>query len=204
MKTRLKLTPEDAGRRLSLDEFLDAEFEERGVKYELIGGRLDVSPEARFSHSSLQLWLFLTLHAYSLRCPDAINHVNPSARVFVPDLGEGVTAPEPDVAAYRGFPVDRPASEIDWQDVSPVLVVEVLSPGTEDKDLVRNRQLYLRVPSVAEYWILDTRDSLDRPALVALRRSGARWARPRVVAPGGTYTTPLLPGLTLTVSPRPL
>jgi Uma2 family endonuclease len=84
-----------------------------------------------------------------------------------------------------------------------VLVVEVVSPDTADRDLVRNRRLYLRVPSIAEYWMLDTRASLDQPSLIVLRRSGSRWGRARVVPPGGTYTTPLLPGLELVVAPRP-
>jgi len=83
MKTRLYLTRDDAGRELSIDEFLDAEFAE-GHKYEIIEGRLDVSPEAGFPHGHLRTWLFLALHAYSSIHPEVINHVLPGGRVFVP------------------------------------------------------------------------------------------------------------------------
>jgi len=87
--------------------------------------------------------------------------------------------------------------------VSPVLVVEVISPDTAHKDLTRNRRLYLRVPTISEYWMLDTRDDLDRPSLIALRRDGTRWAAPINIPFGGTYETPLLPGFSLVVAPRP-
>ena len=40
---------------------------------------------------------------------------------------KGVTNPQPDLAAYRDFPLHLPFDQVRWQDVSPVLVVEVLS-----------------------------------------------------------------------------
>jgi Uma2 family endonuclease len=101
------------------------------------------------------------------------------------------------VAAYRKFPTNRPRSRIRWQDLSPVLVVEVLSEDTADKDLVRNRRLYLQIPSIREYWIVDPRQDADRPSLTVYRRRGTRWQRPQHFAPGTAYTTPLLPGFVL-------
>jgi Uma2 family endonuclease len=199
MKTRLFLTRADHARELSMDEFLDADAEE-GFKYEIIEGRLDVSPVPGYFHSSIQLWLLMLLNRYAEACPAVINHVNPTARIFLPGRRRA-TAPEPDLAAFRDFPLHLPASEVDWRDVSPLLVVEVISPETADKDLVRNRRLYLRVPSIREYWIIDTRGDLDRPSLIALRRAGRRWAAPITVPFGGTYTTPLLPGFSLVVRP---
>ncbi|MGL4552004.1 MAG: Uma2 family endonuclease [Gemmataceae bacterium] len=200
MKTRMRLTPADAGRRLSLEEFEESGHGE-GFRYELIGGRLDVSPLAEQTHDELSEWLVELLRAYARSCPAAINKVKAPARVFVPDAGDGVTAPEPDVAAYRGFPPGRVRPRPRWRDISPVLVAEVISPDTAQKDLVRNRRLYLRVPSIAEYWILDTREDELNPSLLVFHRRGSRWAPARRILPGGTYTTPLLPGLTLVVAP---
>jgi Uma2 family endonuclease len=91
---------------------------------------------------------------------------------------------------------------MDWRDVSPLLVAEVVSPDNAEKDLVRNVELYLAVPSIKEYWILDPRDDPDRPTLRVYRRRGARWQKPIDLAFGDTYTTRLLPGFTLTVNPR--
>jgi Uma2 family endonuclease len=89
-----------------------------------------------------------------------------------------------------------------WQDVSPVLVAEVLSEDTADKDLVRNLGLYLQVPSIREYWILDPRASPDHPALTVYRRRGRRWQRPINVPAGGTYSTRLLPDFSLLLDPH--
>jgi Uma2 family endonuclease len=84
--------------------------------------------------------------------------------------------------------------------VSPVLVVEVLSVDTADKDLERNRRLYAQVPSIQEYWILDTREGSANLTLYVYRRRGRRWTRPRTVLQGATYTTPLLPGFSLVMT----
>ncbi len=202
MKTRQRLSHLDRGRELTLEEFLDAEYEQ-GYKYEIIEGRLDVSPEADSPHQYIRDWLFLVLHAYSVLHPEALNRVAGGGRVFVPHTRRRTTAPEPDLLAFRGFPLDRHFSEVSWRDVSPVLVVEVISPGSADKDLVRNRRLYLRVPSILEYWMIDTRASLRHPSLIALRRDGRRWAEPINVPFGGSYTTPLLPGFALAIDPQP-
>jgi Uma2 family endonuclease len=200
MTTQLYLTPRDQGRALTLEEFQSADSQE-GFHYELIEGKLEVSPLPNLPHDCLKKWLERQLDRYVGQHPEVINHVLGPARVFVPDH-PGVTAPEPDVAAYRDFPLDRPLAERRWQDVSPLLVAEVLSEDTADKDLVRNRNLYLQVPSIREYWILDPRVSPDRPALTVYRRRGRQWQRAITVAAGGAYTTRLLPGFSLVLDPR--
>ena len=92
--------------------------------------------------------------------------------------------------------------EWNWRDVSPLLVAEILSDDTANKDLVRNRDLYLQVPSIREYWIIDPRQGTRQTILLVYRRRGRGWARVRTVVPGGTYTTPLLPGFSLVVTPH--
>jgi Uma2 family endonuclease len=129
------------------------------------------------------------------------HYVTSHARVFLPDRPEA-TQPQPDVAAYQDFPVDQPIRDVQWQDVSPALVVEVVSEDDLEKDLERNVELYEQVPSIREYWILDPRDDPDSPRLRVHRRRGRRWQRPIEVAPGETYTTRLLPGFALLVDPH--
>jgi Uma2 family endonuclease len=201
MRTQLYLTPNDHGRRLTWEEFSTARGQE-GHHYELIEGRLEVSPLPDMPHEEVRLWLARLLSRYATQRPDVFNEVRGPVRVFLPEQKEGITAPEPDIACYADFPVTRVFSEMDWRNFSPLLVVEVLSEDTKDKDLGRNRRLYVQVPSIREYWILDTRESFDRPSLIVYRRRGPRWG-PRLTVPaGGTYTTALLPGFSVLLDPH--
>jgi Uma2 family endonuclease len=200
VKTQLYLTPQDQGRPLTLEEFQSAQGQE-GYHYELIHGKLEVSPLPNIPHEDLRDWLREKFAAYVRRHPEVINYIKAPARVFVP--GESVvTAPEPDLGAYCDFPLDLPLERRDWRDYSPLLVVEILSRDTADKDLVRNLPLYLQVPSIREYWILDPRASADRPSLIVRRRRGRRWQRAVHVPAGGTYTTGLLPDFALLLDPH--
>jgi Uma2 family endonuclease len=201
MHTQPYLTPKDHGRRLTLEEFQRAGARE-GFRYELIDGRVEVSPIPDFPHADLCQLVRRLLARYAEEHRNVINWVHGPACVFIPGQ-PAPTALVSDVAAYRVFPADRHRRRICWQDVTPVLVVEVLSADTADKDLVRNRRLYLQVPSVREYWIVDPRQDADRPSLTAYRRRGARWQRPLHVAPGETYSTRLLPGFLLALAGPP-
>jgi Uma2 family endonuclease len=89
-----------------------------------------------------------------------------------------------------------------WETLAPILVAEVLSESDPFKDLIRNVGLYLGVPSIQEYWILDGQDDPEKPALIVYRRRGRQWLKPREFDFGSTYTTSLLPGLKLLVDPR--
>lgn len=200
MSMGLYLTPADQGRALSLDEFEHADGQE-GYHYELIDGKLEVSPLPNMPHDVVRKWLERLLDRYVEQHPEIINRVFAPARVFVPDR-PAATTPEPDAAAYQNFPCDRDMDEVNWRDVSPLLVAEILSRDTADKDLVRNYDLYLQVPSIREYWILDPRAGSNRPSLTVHRRRGQHWQRPIAVPGGGTYTTRLLPDFTLTLNVR--
>jgi Uma2 family endonuclease len=195
MATVTRIGPADHDRAMTLEEFEAGDYEE-GYHYELIDGRLSVSPAANLPENWVQEWLSFQLKLYAREHPEVINHVTSGARVFVPGRA-GVTAPEPDVAAYRNFPRRR-LRDIRWQDVSPVLVAEVLSADDPNKDLVRNAGLYFEVPSIKEYWVFDARQEAESPRLLVHRRHGKKW-RHLDVAPGQTYTTRLLPEFELTL-----
>src|SRR5947199_7113614 len=97
---------------------------------------------------------------------------------------------------------ETPVAEMNWRNVSPILVAEVMYAADPYKDLVRNVELYLQVPSIREYWILDTRHDPEQPTMQVYRRRGRRWQRVIEVAAGATYTTRLLPGFELILLPR--
>jgi len=181
-----------------------AEFEdcicEEGFRYELIDGRLYVTYEPDPPEDILEKWLFAKLLAYSRRHPEVINYISNKARVYLP-LKVRATIPEPDLAAYHAFPHHLPMRQIRWRNVSPVLVGEVLSPHDPHKDLMRNPHLYLQVPSIREYWLLDGREDPDHPMMLVYRRHGQRW-RLVELAYDDTYRTKLLPGFRLVLDPR--
>ena len=116
---------------------------------------------------------------------------------------EGITGPR---AGFGSAPYAEYAGTIHAEhaahgDYSPILVVEVISADTADKDLAGNRRLYLQVPSIREYWILDPREGVEGLALLVYRRQGRRRQACRTLAAGATYTTPLLPGFSLLLDP---
>jgi Uma2 family endonuclease len=189
--------PQDQGRPVSYERFLAGPFTP-GYRYELIGGKLEVMTVPNQRHDWAEGWLFRHLLAYVALRPGVMNHVTNKARVFVPDAA-ATTCPEPDIAGYRDFPLER-QPEVEWEEVSPILVAEVLSPSDPDKALVRNRDLYWQVPTVREYWVLDLLADPARPRLRVHRRWGGRW-RTRVVEFGQTYSTRLLPYLSLVIDP---
>ena len=201
MQTRLYLTHADHGRELSWDEFASANAEE-GYRYEMIEGRIEVSPVPNLPHDIVMTRILAALLAYSTQHKDLLPYVSARGCVFLPDPPRGITAPEPDIAGYTEFfPEGTPVVEQDWRNISPAIVVEILSEGTEDKDLERNRRLYLQVPSIREYWIVDPRATANEPMMVVYPRRGRRWAARRIVLAGETCTTPILPGFSLVLDP---
>jgi Uma2 family endonuclease len=197
---RLRLTPAWAGRDISLEEFENADYQ-GGWRFELIDGRVEVHPTPNPPHDIMAVWMYDRLRNYRDAHPEVINYVTPGCRVFVPGR-RLVTCPQPDLAAFQGFPLRWPRQVQSWQDINPILVVEVISPRYAHKDLVRNVALYQKAPSVREYWIFDPRDRSGRVTMRVYRKRGSRsWQKPIDVPFAGTYTTPLLPEFTLIVDP---
>lgn len=67
-------------------------------------------------------------------------------------------------------------------------MIEVVSPGSEQRDYEEKPEEYLAF-GVLEYWIVDD----ARQEVRALKRSRGIWS-PRIVRPPEIYKTPLLPG----------
>ena len=198
--TRLRLTPKDHGREIDPEEFEHSDGEE-GYSYEIIDGRVYVSPQANLPQHDLEAWLYGKLFLYSQDHSEVIDFVAGKSRVFIP-ARKKATCPEPDIAVYEDYPHHLPRRQRRWQDISPILVVEVISEEDPDKDLVRNVALYRDVPSIKEYWVLDPRPDPDRPSLLVYRRRGKGWQKPIPVPFGEVYETPrVLPGFRLVIDP---
>ncbi len=80
---------------------------------------------------------------------------------------------------------------------APGLVIEILSPGTRQRDLTHKRQLFDR-EGVREYWIVDPEG--DTVGVYRRATDGTRPLAATLEAKNAeTLTTPLLPGWELTL-----
>ena len=194
----LKIGPKSHGRPISEWEFDAANFTQ-GYKYEIIDGRIEVAAEPEPQEFGLEDWLEGQLKTYAKSMPDIMDKVARKARVYIPGRRR-TTIPEPDIACYADFPHDRLFEDLSWHEISPILLIEVLVYGNPEKDLKRNVELYLRIPTVQEYWVLDGRIHAAKPSLIQHRRLGSRWVV-RTYRTGTTFTTKMMPGFELVLDP---
>ena len=118
-----------------------------GNRYELIDGRLLVSPSPRPLHQIAVGALFRRLADYVDRYRIGIAGMAPADL----DLRSGQVS-QPDLFVLPWL--DRPAIR-DWTDYAvPLLVAEVLSPATARFDRVLKRRQY-QASGVGTYWIVD-------------------------------------------------
>lgn len=197
MATATKIGPAEHGRPLTFEEFVRGDYEE-GHRYELINGRLYVSPAANLPENCVEEWLRDKSKDYARPHAHPLERVVAGAGVFIPGQPD-VTCREPDVAAYRRFPVRPRIRDMRWQDISPVLVAEVLSADDPGKDLFRSVVIDREVPSIKEYWIVDARKDANYPSMKAYRRRGKTW-RPIEIQPANLCTAPLLTGFRLVLN----
>jgi Uma2 family endonuclease len=181
-KTTIKVGPQDAGRRMSLDEFDTAEGQP-GYLYELSKGIVTVVDVPNPPHLAQLNAIRRQLSAYDLANPGVIHAVAGGSDCKIL-LGEEESERHPDVAVYKTPPPDEDV----WSMWVPDLVMEIVSPGSEHRDYVEKREEYLLF-GVREYWIIDA----DRREVLVLRRRGRRWTS-QEVRPPEVYTTKLLPG----------
>ena len=191
LTTAVRFGPKSHG-RLATDEQLEHAEYRPGYDYEVIFGRLYVSPAPNREHDIVEKHIFEQIVRYRDNHPEIVGCVTDRARVFVQGI-EATTAPEPDLAVYS-------EDLDDWHDGEPFIVGEVMRGTDIDKDLFRNVDLYLRVPTIHEYWVFDIREEPRRPKLWVYRRIRDDWDI-QEFPPDVVYETPLLPGLKLSLSP---
>jgi Uma2 family endonuclease len=158
-----------SGMRLTSDEYLA--LPDDGFRYELIDGVVVMSPTPKPDHQDavaaieFQIRLFLREHPIG-RLYEDIDVRFDAQTLYAPDLLF--------IAAGR---LPRRPTRID---VVPDLIVEVISPSSERRDLTTKMADYQRC-GVKEYWVIDAaRHSmrffrLQRGKLTAVRVSGTRF-----------------------------
>ena len=189
--TRLLLGPNDQGRRLSVDEFREAE-ETQGYRYELARGVVEVTEVPNDPHGQIVSNLYDAIAGYKRLHPRRIRRYGGGSefRLWVPEMESGRN---PDLSiVLEGAAKDQRGR------FRPALVVEVVSLGGEERDYVTKREEFL-VYGVDEYWVVDP-SSLKVLVLCVEEVDGVtRWSE-SVFGGDETIVSRRLPGLACRVS----
>ena len=172
--------------RISYDDLVAMFPDDDGVRRELINGEVFVTPSPVTRHQRLSMRLALSLGNHLALHPD-------QGEVFTARLDVVLTdhdVVEPDVLVVLGDQRNI-LTEMNVRG-APGIVIEILSPGTRERDLTIKRQLFDR-EGVREYWIVDP----ERNTVALHRRvdhGSFPLARTLEAKNAETLTTPLLPG----------
>jgi len=181
------LGPDDAGRTVSSAEFAEAEFVEPWT-YEREDGRLIVlSPEGQRHLDDSRPWR-RRLSRYWIEHPEVVEDLVIQAWARPDDATDRIG----DIGIY--LVTDAPVRPI--PDRAPDIMFEIVSPGREahERDDVKKRREHYRF-SIREYVVVDR----EARTVTVFSRS-ARGYRRRVLRPGDSYRSPLLPGLEIPIA----
>jgi Uma2 family endonuclease len=179
-----RIGPADRGRRMTLDQFIKADFQE-GWLYELARGVVEVTEVPGPWHGRIVDRTARMFIHYDERHPGVIKYRagGGECRIRLPGM---VSDRYPDQAIY--LDPEPPGPDV-WARWVPHIVIEVVSPRGKKRDLITKREEYLRA-GVHEYWILDPK----KRQMHALVRHGDVWEE-TIVPASGVYRTRFLPGL---------
>jgi Uma2 family endonuclease len=173
-------------KRMTVDEFLVWTQTQPGRRFELVHGQpVAMSPErARHAEAKAEIYVALrgAIRQASLPC-----HVLPDGMTVRID---DETAFEPDAIVYCGPRIDDDSMVVP----NPIIVVEVVSPSSQERDTGAKLAGYFQVPSVRHYLIVDP---LGRLIIHHARQADATILT-RIHTDGAIDLTP--PGLALTLA----
>jgi Uma2 family endonuclease len=190
---QVRIGPADHGRRMTLDEFREAE-EEQGYCYELARGVLEVTEVPNAPHWQVLDNLHEAISRYRRHHRGVILRIGHGSecRLLIPETASGRN---PGLAiVFHDTPEDARGRR------PPELAVEIVSPGREahERDYVTKRGDYLAF-GLRECWIVDP---LRRQVTVLVREDRAEaagWAE-HVFRGDEMTVSPLLEGFAARVS----
>lgn len=171
---------------MTVDAFIPWAMAQPSGRYELVRGAVVAMAPERARRARAK---FLATRALS----DALAAAGLPCEAYVNGLGVRIddhTLYEPNALVRCGAPLDGETVEID----DPVVVVEVASPSTRDRDAGAKLADYFRLDSVAQYLIVDP----DARLVVHHRRLGPDEIATRIVRAGVLTLDP--PGVTLALA----
>ena len=180
----LVIGPEDHGKRMTLNDFENAEGRE-GYLYELSRGVVTVIEVPHPRHGAQVDAIRQQLSIYRAAHPECIHPLLGGSDCKIP-VDAVQSERHPDLALYlEREPDDGPQLWARWV---PAIVIEVVSASSAHRDYNEKPQEYLQF-GVKEYWIIDA----DKQQMTLLVRSRGVWKK-RIVDATEKPTTPLLPG----------
>jgi Uma2 family endonuclease len=182
IKARQQLGPADAGRKVSREEFSTIEFQEP-YKYERVRGRLVVMPPPGPEHRQVSRPFRRELGGYWSQHPTIVDDVQSEGWIATSDDDDRI----PDICVYLA----GESSGTPEPDRVPDVVFEFVSKSRRDqeRDYIFKRAEYHAV-GVKEYVIVDR----FKQAALVLSWQADDYAE-RELAADAEYTSPLLPGL---------
>ncbi len=169
---------------MTVDEYL-VWAEAQPGRHELVNGRVIAMAPERVRHAQTKGAVYVALTG-------AIRTAGKPCEAFPDGMAiriDPTTAFEPDALVRCGPPLDGNMIEVP----DPLIVVEVLSPGTRGYDTGAKLTGYFLVPSLRHYLIVDA----ERKVVLHHRRSDAGSIETRIVGFGAIELDP--PGLSVTV-----
>jgi Uma2 family endonuclease len=173
-------------KRLTYDELEAIPQERDGDRHEIINGELIVTPSPIPNHQDVSANISYALQQF-VRARK-LGKVF-SAPIDVRLTPDNVLNPDIVFIARDRLHVVGPKAV----DAPPDLVVEILSPGTRQRDLTTKREIYARF-GVREYWIVDP----NARTVTILTLTGNTY-QPVPGGEGGAIESRVLPGLKLTL-----
>ncbi len=171
--------------RMTTEQFLDwASVQEQG-RFELLDGEVFAMSPERISHNETKqlAWLALRNAIRSRGLPCTAYGDGLTIKI------DDATSFEPDALVRCGDPLDPEATSIP----DPLIVVEVISPGSRGIDTNLKLQAYFSLTSVAHYLVLEP----QRRALIHYRRDADGAPAVRICHDGTLVLDP--PGIELDV-----
>ena len=134
---------------LTLSEYVERE-ETATIKHEFHNGKLIEMPGGTLRHAriGLNFGTFLNICLFK-KTEDFAAHSS-DAHIYIPDLNKSLY---PDISVFKDEPIFF--QHYKTLAINPLLIIEVLSDGTESYDKDKKFKFYQNIPSFKEYVLVD-------------------------------------------------
>ncbi|HTK11661.1 MAG TPA: Uma2 family endonuclease [Ktedonobacteraceae bacterium] len=141
---------------MTIEEYFELDRKSTDVRYEYIDGYVRLLAGETLDHATVSFNIARTLHALLRESPCRV--YNSDVKVRLP----GNRVVYPDVTVTCGQQEDGQSDIL----LAPCVIVEVLSPSTEDFDRGRKFTYYRQLPTIQEYVLIDP----QHPSVEVFRR----------------------------------
>lgn len=154
---------------ISPEEYLESELTAE-VRHEYLGGRVYSMPGTSEEHNLIAINIAAAVHSHLRGKP---------CRIFINDMKCRIQSAQHDVFYYPDVMVTcGPRGEPRYFKRDPVIIIEVLSPGTESTDRREKFFAYTSIPTLDAYVLVEQ----EKIGVTVFRRAGEGWATEEIEA----------------------